>query len=125
MAATKSLDIPMSKQRTDLDTEPACTTNQLADVISWLNLGDYVILHSGPKIGRVFHSKCSSSKIDDDFFENTRVIYVNVGRRWADLLNDGEWEYYIKQAGHEECHCELRSQIRNSSGLPHHYTFSC
>ena len=109
---------------THVQEAPVCTTNNLKDVIDWLARGDYVVVHNGALHGRYFHAKCQGrlTKLAerDEFIDKCRVIYVDVARM-PGLLDDGEWECYIKNAGNSECTCELKERLADPNGLPHAY----
>lgn len=96
----------------NINESPEVTSNGLLDVITWLKLGDYVVIHNDFKYGRYFHSKCPNNS--DNFIDNHRIIYVNV-HHMPGLLDDYEWEWYIKDAGYDECICELKSMMSTSS----------
>jgi hypothetical protein len=125
--ATSSAQVEVKTGRTDLDTRPESTDNDLIDIHNWLKLGDYVILHANMRTGRAFHACCSGQVLTDDqvktFLENTRVIYVDVSD-WPGLLNDGEWEWCLKQEGHHECTCELKNRVTRKKDLPHKFFFN-
>ena len=115
-------------KRTDLDESPACTTNNLRDIIDWLQLGDYVIIHCHGKNGRFFHTKCAGSELSEDqvqpFLEQARVISIDVNDM-PGLLDEGEWEYYIKREGHQECTCLIKERARLGKDVPHKFMFNC
>lgn len=100
--------------------QPKSTTNNLADIIKWLGAGDYVVVHNNYKHGRFFHKQCPDPNFDID---QHRVTYVNVGSM-PGLLDDGEWEWYIKNSGCHECSCPLKTATQSSSGLKYVYQFS-
>ena len=101
-----------------LTTPPKVTRNNLKDIIDYLNDGDYVVIHDDVKYGRYFHQKCPTT--DDDFINNNRVIYVNVNKM-PGLLDEGEWEWYIKSVGHCECTCNLKTTLSDSSSAKYKY----
>jgi len=111
--------------RCNLNIGPTISTNNLKDIIDWLNFGDYVVIHDNWKYGRFFHTKCSADDCMSDeaikqFLENCRIIYINVSSH-SSLLDDGEWEYYIKSANHQECTCKLKKRIVDPNELPYCY----
>ena len=111
-------------ERSDLDSSPKTTNNNLKDIIDWLRLGDFVVIHNDYKFGRFFHTNCPVSNGEiGKTLENSRVIYVNV-KSLAGLLDDGEWEYYIKDNGHRECTCDLKEHVLDPKKLPHIYNFT-
>lgn len=94
------------------------TNNNLADIIRWLNENNCVFIHNGPYGGRFFH-KCSEKAIDfNDLLNKTDVIYVDVSSH-SNLLVDGEWNWYIENAGHKECTCGLRDVVSTIKNVPH------
>lgn len=105
-----------------LNQNPICTDNGLADIISWLKNGDYVVIHDNYKYGRYFHSKCPDD-YSDDYINNHRIIYVNVSYM-PGLLDDGEWEWYIKSENNSECTCELKSRMIDPNDLKYSYFLS-
>jgi hypothetical protein len=76
---------------------PVCTSNSLADVVSWINCGDFVSLYTQNKT--INYHKC-------DLHINTceRTILVDVSS-CSSLLDEGEWPWYIEDAGHTRCTC--------------------
>src|SRR3990170_2400071 len=98
----------MSLTTSRLTTSPVTTTNQLRDIVGWLKEGDCVFVHNNFKGGRFFHPGCVVGvKPDRSQFNHCRVIYVDV-RKMPGLLADGEWNWYINDAGIPECQCGLR-----------------
>lgn len=101
-----------------LDSELKITSNNLADIIGWLKDGDFVFIHNKYQGGRFFH-KCNG--VSENFAElvaNTRVIYVDVSSH-SNLLVDGEWNWYIENAGFKECNCGLREFVSVLKQVPH------
>ena len=66
----------------------------MRDILDWLKLGDIVFLTNGIKVHYIF----SNGKLDD--LDNIRSIYVNCSKM-PGLLDKGEWEYYIQEAGYK------------------------
>jgi len=100
--------------------EPLVTTsNNLADIIGWLKRGAYIVIHS--KNGRFFH-KCNKNTLKDNeikaYVDNHRFVYINVSKM-PGLLDDGEWNWYIKDAGFDECKCSLKNISSIPSDIPH------
>jgi hypothetical protein len=101
-----------------LTQELEVTNNNLLDIINWLKLGAYVIIHTN--YARFFH-KCSnlSESEVDDYIKQHRFIYVNVSKL-PGLLDDGEWNWYITNAGFDECKCSIKDKVSNFNlKLPH------
>lgn len=93
---------------------PKHNGNDLSSVISWINNGDYVVLHS-PVHGcsRFFHSNCENSA-NSRILETNRVIYIDV-TKIPGLCDDGEWEYYIKSSSTGvDCTCNLKNIVSKS-----------
>lgn len=67
------------------------TGNSLADIIAWLELGHTVVIHARG-YGRMYRMPKLKA---------IRKIYVDVST-FASLLDEGEWPWYIKNAGAEE-----------------------
>jgi hypothetical protein len=99
---------------------PIVTSDCLRDMYGWLENGDYVVLHNDYTCARYFH-KCiadmKSEKEVTQFLGHCKVIYIDVARN-PGLLNDGEWEHYIKKAGYPECTCSLKGRVSSISDLP-------
>ncbi len=94
--------------------------NQLEMTIHWLKMGDYVVLHN--KNGRFFH-KCVTGLTNEQvtkYLNNTRVIYLNAAA-WPGLLDDGEWNWYIKKAGFDECTCQAKNITSIPGNVKHKY----
>lgn len=67
------------------------TGNSLADIIGWLKMGFTVIIYSGDE--GLFYRMPGTKAI--------RKIYVDVSKL-PSLLHEGEWPWYIKNAGAKE-----------------------
>lgn len=102
-------------------TSPTVSNNNLGDIIEYLNNGDYVIIHDGIRNGRYFHHKCPNE--NTEYIENNRVIYINVSKM-PSLLDNGEWEWYIKSVGHSECTCNLKTLLSDSKNAKYKYFLS-
>ena len=74
--------------------QPKPSGNDLKDIIDWITLGDCVIIYCGNR-SRTFHK-------DGNISHDKRVIYIDVAKL-PGLLDDGEWNWYIEDAGHREC----------------------
>ena len=96
---------------------PTTSTNQLKDIIDWLKEGDIVVITN--KFGKnyAFHNKCNDVKD----ISQSRVIVV-VCETLPSLLDEGEWEYYIRGTKNDDCKCEniiskinegIKNQLRN------------
>lgn len=70
------------------------TTNNLADILKWLKNGDCVCVYT-TYYGRCFYSEKEVEKIKG------RMVYVDVNSH-PGLLDNGEWESYIKREGNYE-----------------------
>jgi hypothetical protein len=106
-------------KKLDFEEELVLTNNNLLDIINWLKRGAYVIIHTD-SCGRFFH-KCdgkSNSLEVKQYLDTHRFIYVNVGRMTG-FLDDGEWEWYIKNSGFDECTCEIKTATLDSKNIPH------
>lgn len=93
-----------------IDENLIYTSNSLSDIIGWLGRDAYVVIHSHD--GRYFH-KCDGKEMTDEevnnYINTHRFIYVNVSRM-PELLDDGEWEWYIQNAGFDECKCKIKEK---------------
>lgn len=100
----------MNDSNNFLTSKLVLTSNNLVDVINWLKLGAYVVIHNNN--GRFFH-KCTSQILSElavnEYINEHRFIYVDVSKL-PGLLNNGEWNYYIKEAGFDECKCSIKGQ---------------
>ena len=68
------------------------TGNSLADVVAWLKLGHTVVIHDAEGYGKMYRMPKLKA---------IRKIYVDVSS-FASLMDEGEWPWYIKDAGAEE-----------------------
>lgn len=93
------------------------TSNNLADIIGWLNEGNHVFIHNKYLGGRFFHRCTGTTENCEELMTKTRVIYVNVSSH-SSLLDDGEWNWYIENAGFTECKCQLRSYVSDLDQVP-------
>ena len=82
---------------------PEPTTNQLKDIVDWLKLGDVVMLLNG-KSARYLYHDCKEQDIN-----KVRVIAVDA-ESFPGLLDDGEWNWYIEDAGFKSCTCKTVKQ---------------
>ncbi|PIS02910.1 MAG: hypothetical protein COT85_02445 [Chlamydiae bacterium CG10_big_fil_rev_8_21_14_0_10_42_34] len=74
------------------------SSNHLCDIKSWLENGHCVSLESNT-IKRHFHQAIPDGKTD---LQERLIVHLNVGRQ-VGILNDGEWDRVIKDAGFVEC----------------------
>lgn len=109
------MSVTEEKKHTVLDFKHPITSNTLVDVLAWLEEGAYLVLHDHFKRGRYFHKKCDRD--NEDEVSNLRVIYLDVDRL-PGLLDEGEWDWYIKQKA-AECTCRLKSRLSDPNGLMH------
>ena len=97
-----------------LTTDLVQTSNSLLDVINWIKLGAYIILHTNK--ARFFHI-CTNKTLSEDEIEkyiNThKFVYINVSK-FPKVLDDGEWDFCIKNQGFDECRCSIRSKASNT-----------
>ena len=77
---------------------PICTSNSLGDVIGWINSGDLVYLYAKGNI--ISYHKCGNYK--DTCI---RTIHIDL-QSWPNLLDKGEWPWYIEQNGRLICKCQ-------------------
>ena len=105
----------MQENKNFLTDKLVITSNNLQDVINWLELGAYVVVHTNS--ARFFH-KCTKKILSDDeikeYINTHRIIYVNVSKL-PGLLDDGEWNWYIKNAGFDECECCIKKRASDMS----------
>lgn len=67
------------------------TSNNLRDIINWLNIGHIVCIHCFEN--KIFYSKPDSQKNDLQ-----KLIYIHLEKN-PTLLYDDEWPYYIEREG--------------------------
>ena len=68
------------------------STNTIKDIIDWLKKGNFVCIHTKNVYQYYF------SKETCDVIKGEKIIYVNVSTM-PNLLLDGEWPWYIENAG--------------------------
>lgn len=87
--------------------------NSLLNIVNWLKDDNYIIIHSIYESARFFH-KCEKLKDVDEYIKTHRFIYINLSKTIRGLLDDGEWNWHIKNAGFDECTCEIKNKALNS-----------
>jgi len=85
----------MAEKTYSCDYDLVTTTNSLKDLIDWLKLGHNVYLTSSYG-QRIFMGK------NDAQNEYKKVTVYITCVKMPDLLCDGEWNYYIEEAGFVE-----------------------
>lgn len=102
------------------------TNNALGAAVHCLKRGHYLVLHDSVKqLARCFH-QCSEKKRSEEgvneFFKTRTVFYVDVALLPNDfasipgfsekrnVLDDGEWNWYLKNKGFKECSCNLKER---------------
>lgn len=95
---------------------PKTTSNNLADIISWIKLGDCVVLTNGRYM--MPYGKIGLEKDP----KNYRTIYVDISS-YASLGNEDEWPYYILQEGGIVCDKSMHTQILSRSN-PNSYNMT-
>lgn len=87
---------------------PTTSTNQLLDVIKWLRNGDIVVIFNDNNVFRIFYES-------DDYLNNLtdrRIIMIDC-QTVPGICDDGEWNYYITEAGNiESTSVDLLQKIR-------------
>jgi len=87
---------------------PTTSTNQLLDVIQWLRNGDIVVIFNDNNVFRIFYES-------DDYLNNLtdrRIIMIDC-QTVPGICDDGEWNYYITEAGNiESTSVDLLQKIR-------------
>ena len=95
---------------------PQTSKNTLKDIIDYLKLGDMVIIHSNHQHEIVFHN-CVDASVstsgDGSGVESTdankiRLISIDVGS-CVDLLDGGEWPWYIRDSECTQCTCGMKA----------------
>ena len=83
------------------------TSNNLVDIIRWVHEGNIVITHTTSAC-RVFHAL---PDLDQQSLDQVRVLYVDCNSH-PGLLDDGEWECYIKASGNDVKELGLKDKLR-------------
>ncbi len=85
---------------------PTTTSNQLSDVLNWLENNSVVILYN--KYGQClkYHNNCANSKFDD------RICCVSC-ESVPGILEPGEWDWYIDQKN-AKCTCPNITNVTNN-----------
>lgn len=86
------------------------TNNNLFDVIQFIKDKNVIALHT-ERACRVFHSLSFEQPETKASLQNVRVIYLDCNKLTG-LLEDGEWEWYIKQAIQDVKELGLKSELR-------------
>lgn len=99
---------------------PTITTNQLADVLGFLNKGDIVVIFNDSNIFRIFYK----SKESIENLTDKRIILIDC-QTVPGICDDGEWNYYITEAGNiESTSVDLLQKIRVMIGNKNPNIFS-
>jgi hypothetical protein len=78
-----------------MQEELKTTSNNLRDIITWLNQGFIICLYSD--IQKVYYySRESIAEITDE-----KIVYIDISEN-PRLLDEDEWPYYIKREGFQE-----------------------
>lgn len=102
---------------------PIQTGKNFADVVSWLDQGDCVILHNSYTRQREIFHRCLKplwfwQGPPDVSLEAMRVIYINI-------INDKDaleaWTPLLLERGISHCICSLRAKVLESRGIPYCY----
>jgi len=87
---------------------PTTSTNQLLDVIKWLRNGDIVVIFNNSNVFRIFYQS-------EEYLNNLtdrRIILIDC-QTVPGICDDGEWNYYITEAGNiESTSVDLLQKIR-------------
>lgn len=87
---------------------PTTSTNQLLDVIKWLRNGDIVVIFNDNNVFRIFYQS-------EEYLNNLtdrRIIMIDC-QTVPGICDDGEWNYYITEAGNiESTSVDLLQKIR-------------
>lgn len=84
------------------------TTNQLADVLGFLNKGDIVVIFNNNNVFKIFYK----SKESIENLTDKRIILIDC-QTVPGICDDGEWNYYITSAGNiESTSIDLLQKIR-------------
>lgn len=87
---------------------PSTSTNQLLDVIKWLRNGDIVVIFNDNNVFRIFYQ--SEEYLNN--LTNRRIIMIDC-QTVPGICDDGEWNYYITEAGNiESTSVDLLQKIR-------------
>lgn len=87
---------------------PDISSNQLLDVIKWLRNGDIVVIFNDNNVFRIFYQ---SEEYINNLTER-RIIMIDC-QTVPGICDDGEWNYYITEAGNiESTSVDLLQKIR-------------
>jgi hypothetical protein len=89
-SATESTEPTMSKLYGVITTD-----NQLRDIIGWLKLGHHVVLTSKYNQRMFFGNEAAQNEYE-------KITIQIRCEQLPGLLDEGEWEWYITDAGHKE-----------------------
>ena len=89
--------------------KPESTSNNLVDVINWCKQGDIVCLSNDDGKYYIFHKDCKSDLTN---ISSHRICVIRC-LSLPELLDDGEWEYYIRGSGINDCKCNNMVNIIN------------
>lgn len=91
------------------------TDNNLVNVIQWVKDDNIVVIYAQTS-SRIFGNN------SDPDLEKTRVIYINCNS-FPGLVNEGEWNWYIKEAINNEVELErdtdLYLKLTKQKDVPH------
>ena len=76
--------------------ELVVTSNNLVDVIKFINDKNIVALHTS-RACRIFHAISFEKPESEASLKDVRVVYLDCNSHEG-LLGEGEWEWYIKDA---------------------------
>ena len=87
---------------------PSTSANQLLDVIKWLRNGDIIVIFNDNNVFRIFYQS-------EEYLNNLterRIIMIDC-QTVPGICDDGEWNYYITEAGNiESTSVDLLQKIR-------------
>jgi hypothetical protein len=80
---------------------PVTTTNQLQDILTWLKMKNTIVLiYNEYSNWRIFHVEENNDIIENADLSLYKIIAIKC-QSLPGLLDDGEWEYYIKEHAKE------------------------
>jgi len=117
-------------------TAPVPTSNMLKDIVDWVKGGDVVLLHDGGSSGKIYHNCPAVPEVSttttlttdapaptmDESLRKLRVIWLDCAK-CPSLLEDGEWPWFIENAGIKQCSCALQQRVLEADGIPNFHSF--
>lgn len=91
----------------DMEVGPMWTTNALADIVRLIKIGYCVVLCTSNSTQQLIHHIYHQCKDEVKDLHSIKIVHIDLSDH-SDLLGEGEWPYYIEEAGCTECTCNVR-----------------